>query len=120
MTADELLFFDVRPYLLPIYGALREAVFSLCPGAAVKVSKTQISFYDRHMFAMASLPRRQGERHLLVSLGMPEPIVSPRVSFVSEPYPGRWTCHIPVSAPEEIDGELLGWLEEAHRFTVQK
>ena len=37
-----------------------------------------------------------------------------------EPYPGRWTHHILVRTPEEIDGELLAWIDEAYAFANAK
>ena len=38
----------------------------------------------------------------------------------TEPYPNRWTHHVLVSREEEIDGELLGWVEEAASFSAAK
>ena len=35
-------------------------------------------------------------------------------------YPGRWTTHIVLGAPEDVDGELLSWLEEAYAFSERK
>lgn len=120
MTADELLFFDLRPGLVPIYDALRRALAGAYPDMSVKVSKTQISFYNRHLFAMTSLPRRKGDSYLLVSFGLGRRESSPRVMQAVEPYPGRWTHHVPVHAPEEVDRELLSWLEEAWQFSFHK
>ena len=37
-----------------------------------------------------------------------------------EPYPGRWTNHILVTRPEELDGELMEWLREAQDFALSK
>ena len=120
MTADELLFFDPRPNLVPIYDTLREALTGQYPDVTVKVSKSQISFYNRHLFAMASLPRRKGDDHLLVSFGLNRREGSDRILQVVEPYPGRWTHHVPVHSPAEVDQELLVWLEEAYRFSNSK
>lgn len=124
MTGDELLFFDPAPGLLPIYGALRAALTERFPDLRVKVAKTQISFYNRHLFAMVSLPRRRFKgfprEYLLFSLGMPGPLDSERAAAQSEPYPGRWTCHVPVCSEAEIDDELLGWAGEAYRFAQTK
>jgi len=124
MSEAELFFFNDWPQLVGLYEALRGAVMEAWPGTDVKVSKTQISFRNRHIFAMASLPIRRFKgfprEYLLLSLGMPERLDSPRVAAQSEPYPGRWTCHVPVCSPEEIDGELMGWLERAWRFAETK
>ena len=45
---------------------------------------------------------------------------SPRIAVATEPYPGRWTHHIVVAGPEEIDGELMGWVKEAAAFAAAK
>ena len=45
---------------------------------------------------------------------------SERVAAKTEPYPGRWTLHIVVSRPEELDEELLSWIREAYDFANTK
>ena len=53
-TVDELLFFDAHQDALPLYEAFREAVLGKVPDARIEVKKTQISFFDRRMFAAVS------------------------------------------------------------------
>lgn len=48
------------------------------------------------------------------------PLNSPRSAVSVEPYPGRWTNHILITRPEEVDGELMEWLREAHNFALRK
>ena len=36
--------------------------------------------------------------------------------FAAASIPVRWTHHVVVSQPEEIDGELLDWLSQAYQF----
>lgn len=43
-----------------------------------------------------------------------------RVDIATEPYPGRWTHHLLVSTSEELDGQLLAWLQEAYAFAQSK
>ena len=65
------------------------------------------------------LVRRKAEmpaHFLTLTLGLPEPVDSPRIAVKCEPYPGRWTHHIVLSSPDEIDAELLAWIERAHQF----
>lgn len=75
MTGDELLFFDKMPEMLPLYALLREGLEARYPDLEVRVAKTQISFRNRHVFAMASLPYRRmrgwPKEYLLVSFGLP-------------------------------------------------
>ena len=37
-----------------------------------------------------------------------------------EPYPNRWTHHVLIGTVEEIDDELLSWIEEAAAFAQSK
>lgn len=117
---DLLMFFNARPASLPLYEALEAVLEAEFPAASVRVQKSQISFYGRHLFAMASLPRRKRDEGLLLSLGLGRPLASPRVAYQSEPYPGRWTLHIPLKTSDELDDELRAWLREAWEFNETK
>ena len=117
---DLVLFFNTRPASLPLYRALETVIEAGFPACSVRVQKSQVSFYGRHMFAMASLPRRKKDEGLLLSLGLRRPLGSPRVAYQSEPYPGRFTIHIPLKTSAELDGELCAWLREAWEFNEAK
>ena len=121
---DLLFFFDGKPWALPLYEALFARMDQAFPEASVKVQKSQISFYGRRLFAAASLPLRRKKTWpaecLMVTVGLPEKLDSPRVAVATEPYPGRWTHHILVTAEKEIDGELLAWLRQAYAFAESK
>lgn len=118
MTADALLFFNDRPQALPIYAALDEALAARFGPQTPRVQKTQITYGNPKVFACVSLPRKKGEAGVLVSLGLGRREASPRVAVAVEPYPGRWTNHIPVRTPEEVDAQLLNWVEEAFHFAL--
>lgn len=122
--ADLLAFFDGRPRELSLYQTLFSRLESLCPDGSVKVQRTQISFYCGHLFAAASLPirRRKGwpEHCLMVTIGLGRRLDSPRVAVAVEPYPNRWTHHILITREEQVDDELLRWLEEACRLAREK
>ena len=123
-TADVLFFFGEKDVELSLYRALFQRMEACFPDASVKVQKSQISFYGRHLFAAVSLPirRRKGwpERCLVVTLGLPCRLDSPRVAVAVEPYPGRWTHHILLTCPAELDGQLMNWLQEAYDFSQSK
>ena len=53
-TVNELLFFDSKPDALALYEVFREAVLEKVPNARIEVKKTQISFFNRRMFAAVS------------------------------------------------------------------
>lgn len=122
--SDLLFFFDGKPLELSLYEALFRRMDANFPDASVKVQKSQISFYNKHLFAAASLPvrRKKGwpEHCILVTIGLSYRLSSPRVAVAVEPYPNRWTHHILVFQEEQIDGELLGWLREAYDFSQSK
>ncbi|MDO4314852.1 MAG: DUF5655 domain-containing protein [Oscillospiraceae bacterium] len=123
-ASDVLFFFDGRPLELSLYETLFRRMETEFPDASVRVQKSQISFYGRHLFAAASLPvrRKKGwpEHCVVVTIGLSHRLESPRAAVATEPYPGRWTHHVPVSGEEQIDGELLEWLREAYAFSESK
>ena len=116
---DLLFFFNGRPRELALYEALMKKMEAEFPESAVKVQKSQISFYGRHLFAAVSLPRSR-KNSILVTLGLPYKLGSSRAAVTVEPYPGRWTNHVPVWEEEQIDSELLTWLREAYVFSGSK
>ena len=125
LEEDMLRFFGEHMDLYPLYEEFLSQVLRRYPETRIKVQKTQISFSGRHMFACVSFmrPGRKADlpaRYFVLTLGLSYPLDSPRVAVKTEPYPGRWTTHIPVSAPEDLDRELFGWLDEAYAFAEKK
>ncbi len=125
LAADTLMFFDQHMEALPLYRAFEEILFDSFPVANKRVQKTQITFSNRHVFACVSFARvkRKAELptgYLVVTLGLPVPLDSERVAVKTEPYPGRWTHHIVVNKPEELNEELLSWVREAYDFAAAK
>ena len=123
--SDVQFFFDGNPLELALYQTLAERMAETLPDdVSVKVQKSQISFYGRHLFAAASLPVRRRKDWpkmcLMVTVGLPYRLDSPRVAAASEPYPGRWTHHVLVTEADQIDEELMGWLREAWDFAESK
>lgn len=122
MTADEMLFFDPMPRALPLYEALSGKLRAAFPHVTVQVQKTQITFRERYGFAFVSLRRMKGcpEVFLILSFGLRRRLDSPRVAAAVEPYLNRWTHHVIVSDPSQLDGELMDWLRQAHDFAQTK
>lgn len=122
--SDVGIYFSGHPMELALYETLYQAMDAAFPDARVKVQKSQISFYGRHLFAAASLPVRRKkdwpEHCLLVTFGLGERVEDPRIAVAVEPYPNRWTHHVVVSDPEQVDGQLLGWLKDAWLFSEEK
>jgi len=125
MDSDTLLFFNQHQSTLPIYENFEEKLFRLFPETQKRVQKTQITFSNKHVFACVSFLRVRKKAELpnpyiVVTLGLPYPLESPRVAAKVEPYPGRWTTHVVVDDIDEIDDELLLWLRQAFDFSETK
>ena len=122
---DVLLFFNEHAAALPLYEALEALLLREFPGTKKRVQKTQITFFRRHVFACVSFARVKRKAELppvwlTLTLGLSAPLESGRVAVKTEPYPGRWTHHLVLSSPEELDAELLGWLRASFAFSEEK
>lgn len=125
MDEQILQFFDRYPDAIPLYEKFEKCVENLVPEVRIKVQKTQISFYNRHMFACVSFAgvRRKKDCpdcYIVVTFGLEHKAESPRIDIATEPYPNRWTHHVLISELEEIDDELMGWIREAAEFSDRK
>ena len=116
MKADALLFFCGHEEMIPLYEKLEEEILRLCPETEIHVQKSQIAFSCGYRFAFASM---KGKR-FIVTFGLPERMEHPRIWQATEPYPNRWTHHVVVRSPEEVDGELMGWIGQACQFASRK
>lgn len=58
--------------------------------------------------------------YIVVTFGLGYKVESPRIDVAVEPYPNRWTHHVLISSPEELDEELMGWVKEASVFSAGK
>ena len=125
MNTDILLFFGEHMDALPIYERLEEQILARIPDVTIKAAKTQITFANKPGFAFVSFnPCRKAKDRpavwMTVTFGLGYRKESPRIDVATEPYPGRWTHHVMVGTPDEIDEELLGWLQEAADFAAVK
>lgn len=125
ISSDELGFFDGHRAALPLYEAFAGGLFARFPDTSAQVGKSQITFSNRHVYACVSFARVRKkaelpESYVVVTLGLPAPLDSPRVAVKTEPYPGRWTHHLVVSAPEELDEEFWAWVTQAYAFARDK
>ena len=122
---DLLAFFSQQPQALPLCEAFLQKLQAQHPETHTRVQKTQITFSNRHVFACLSLARVRKKAllpdpYLVLTLGLPAPLASPQAEIKTEPYPGRWTHHILLSAPDDLDPELMGWVAEAYAFAQEK
>lgn len=125
MNWETMFLFEGREGAIPLYEALEEKILSEIENVYVKTQKSQISFYNKHMFACVSFLRVRKkkdcpENYIVVTFGLPFKLDLPRIDVAVEPYPNRWTHHVLISKVKEIDEELLGWIKEAAAFSAQK
>ena len=122
---DELMFFCDNKKIFPVYEAFVSELISRFPKTKIKVQKTQISFSNRHIFACVSFMRVRKKAELLdeyfvLTLGLPVPLESARVTEKTEAYPGRWTTHIVISGFSDLDYELFELVRQAYNFSLIK
>lgn len=124
VNPDILMMFDKLPAALPIYEAAEAKLCAAFPDARIKVSKTQVSFYNRYLFAALWPPLRKIKGrpgvYLVLTFGLGHRLEHPRIVESVEPYPGRWTHHVLLASPEELDELVMGWVQEAYDFSMYK
>ena len=124
-TRDAAAFFDRHEAVYPLYELFYEKLLAEFSDARVKVQKSQISYYNRHLYACVSFLKVRKKAELLddyfvLTLGLPAPLESDRVAAKTEPHPGRWTTHFVISDPSDLDEELFGWVAQAYWFAQGK
>ena len=125
MDNDILFFFGEHMDALPIYERLENAILSRIPDVKTKIAKTQITFANKRGFAFVSFnPCRKAKDRpavwMTVTFGLGYRKESSRIDAATEAYPNRWTHHVMVGTPDEIDEELLDWIQEAAAFSASK
>ena len=118
MDNDILFFFGEHMEALPMYERLENAILTRIPDVKIKVAKTKITFANKRGFAFVSFNpcRKANDRPavwMTVTFGLGCRKGSSRIDVATEPYPGRWMHHVMVGSAEEIDEELLSWIQEA-------
>ena len=104
-----------HPVATAVYGRVLAAIEPLGP-VEVRTSKSQIAFRRKRGFAYLWLPGQYlahpaAEVVLSIALGRHDD--SSRFKEVVHPTPKHWLHHLEVLDPDEIDGEVAGWLREA-------
>lgn len=125
MNDEILFFFDKHMESLPLYEAFEEKIMKEIENVQRKVQKSQISFYNKHLFACVSFARARKKKDcppifIVVTFGLDHRVESPRIEIATEPYPNRWTHHLLISDIRELDDELLSWIKEAAAFSDRK
>ena len=125
LDMDTQMFFWEHQDAVELYRYLEELLYEIFPAVNKRVQKTQITFFNKHVFACVSFARVKRkaelpEGYLVLTLGLPYPLDSERLAVKTEPYPGRWTHHFVISEKEELDDEMITWIREAYAFAELK
>ena len=57
---------------------------------------------------------------IVLTFGLEHQVRSPRITESVEPCPDRWTHHMIISSPADIDDEVMGWLQQAYAIKSGK
>lgn len=122
---DALFFFDRHQAVYPLYECFQEKLLARFPESQIRVQKSQISYYNRHLYACVSFLKVKKKADLpddyfVLTLGMSASLESDRVAAKTEPYPGRWTTHFVVGSASDLDKELFDGIEQAYIFAQSK
>jgi len=82
----------------------------------VNVTKSRITCQVRMRFAGIDLPRRD---HLRANFVLTRPVESERLIRVEHVPPYYYVHRLRLRRPEDVDGEVKGWLAEAYRVGAQ-
>lgn len=113
MTPDELFADKALPKTL--FAAVQREVEALGV-ASIRATKSQIAFRRRRAFAWVWMPGQYLKGRtapLVLTVALPWRDRSPRWKEIVEPVPGRFTHHLELNDPADIDEEVRGWLRQA-------
>ena len=113
MTPDE--FFADQPLAQQLFAAVRRAVGSVGT-AHIRATRSQVAFRRRGTFAAVWMPGRylgRATAPLVLTIFLPRRAASPRWKEIVAPAPGRFTHHLELHDPADVDEEVRGWLRAA-------
>jgi hypothetical protein len=113
MTPDE--FFSGKALPKKLFAVVRREVDAIGE-TSIRTTKSQIAFRRRRNFAWVWMPSQylKGKTApLVLTVALPWRDESPRWKEIVEPVPGRFTHHLELNGPADIDEEVRGWLQKA-------
>ena len=113
MSGVGAVFAGKDPEALETYGALVAALKSFGPFVE-EPKKTSIHLGRKSAFAGVH-PRKSA---ILLVIRTAAPIESPRIRKLERVSANRWHNEMLVSAPSEIDAEVLSWLREGYDLSA--
>ena len=103
------LFHGKDPVVRALYDAVLTALAALGP-CTIEAKKTSIHLVRGSAFAGVH-PRKT---YLDLNLRLDRALAGPRIAKSEQVSKNRWHNDIRLEAPDQIDAELRGWLQEAY------
>lgn len=120
MTAEVLTFLNAHPGRVAVFEAA-EARIAALGESQMAVTKSQISWGNPLKFAFLSLPRYPApDGALTLTFGLGHRLDHPRIAQAVEPYPNRWTHHVILAAPVDVDDTVAEFLRQSYDFAQAK
>ena len=104
------------PLGLQVLGRVREILADAHPDVVERVGRSQVAFRRRRGFAYLWRPGqylRHPAADVVLSLGLPRRLDSPRFKEVVHPAPSTWMHHLELTSVTDVDDEVATWLREA-------
>lgn len=86
------------------------------PGVVERTTRSQVAFGRRTVFAFLWRPGqylRHPGAEVVLSIGLPHHVGSPRFKEVAHPTAARWIHHLEVHEVGDLDDDVAAWLREA-------
>ena len=113
MTPDEC--FSGSPQSKKLFAAVACEIEAIGQ-STTRVTKSQVAFRRRRTFAAVWMPAQYLKRQsapLVLTIYLRHRNSSPRWKQIVQPAPGRFTHHLELYDPAEIDEDVGTWLREA-------
>jgi Domain of unknown function (DUF5655) len=89
-----------------------ESLIARCGPYEVSPAKTRVAFMGRVRFASVN---SLSDRGMNIHFGLPRGIEHSRIRKVEPVGPSWFVHHMRITSTEELDDELLAWLQESYR-----
>lgn len=107
-------FFAGSPVGLAIHDEVAQVLGSY-GGVSTRVTRSQVAFRRDVGFAFLWRPGQyvRSDVPAVLSIALPNELVSPRFKEVVHPAPTVWMHHLEIRDVSQVDDEVRGWLREA-------
>ena len=104
------------PRAVALYQAFQELVYRLGP-VLLAPAKTRVGFQERMIFAAVNkLSSDKLEAHVVLA----RRLECPRFTKIETISPRNHVHHFSIRDVDELDAEVMAWLEEAHKVGLQQ